>query len=384
MNSNALLLAAVLALGLPMTALADEAAGRTPGSSPNTDQKFANEAAPDVYPYVEGVINLELDDDWIFHSSDPDSEFNNLYLSSNTAAFKFGLTQIFSINLGLTLEQVKDPNPPRNCTMCNIGLYMDTLDLQADIGNWTLTAGKHEPAFGFAWDVAPGVFGTNYAEDYELSEVWGVGAAYTFNTDFGKHTLAVNTFFADTTVLSESIFTNRGQAHVGDGGAGNTGRLDNFAVTLFGEEMPSLPGLKYNIGYRHLSAGSGDFGDENGVVAGLAKDTEIGNGLTLGLLGEVAYFQNYGGADEDALYATLGASLKKGPWHGELTGEIRDFRVAGTDQLVQVSAGYEFDNGLDLSLGYGHEHVAGEDNDMLGVRLTKCFSFSTGNKKPEC
>jgi hypothetical protein len=372
MNKNALLIAAGLAFALPTAALAAD------------DAKPAQAAETPNYPYIAGKLNLEFDNDWLFHSQDPSAEFNNLYLSSNTLEVKLGLTQVFSVNLGLTLEQVKDPTPPKDCTMCNIGLYMDTIDFQADVGDWSFTAGKHEPAFGFAWDIAPGVFGTNYAEDYELSEVWGLGAAYTFNTDFGKHTLAVNTFFADTTVLSESLFTNRGRAHLADGGAGNTGRLDNFAVTLFGEEIPSLPGFKYNLGYRHLSAGSGDYGDENGVIAGVAKDTEIGDGVTFGVLGEVAYFSNYGGADDNAVYATLGTSLKRGPWHGELTGEIRHFQVEGTDHLVQVSAGYGFESGYDLSVGYAFEHVGGIDNQTLGVRLTKCFNFATSGPKPEC
>jgi hypothetical protein len=335
------------------------------------------------YPYIAGKLNLELDNDWLFHSSDPSAEFNNLY-TTNTLEMKLGLTRIFSINLGLTLEQVEDQAGPDNCTMCGIGLYMDTLDLQADIGNWSFTAGKHEPAFGFAWDIAPGVFGTNYAEDDELSEVWGFGAAYTVDTGFGKHTLAVSTFFADTTVLSESLFTNRGRLHLDDGGAGNTGRLDNFAVTLFGEEMPSLPGFKYNIGYRHLSAGRGDHGDENGVILGLVKETELGNNLKLGLLGEIAYFDNYGGADDRATYATLGASLARGPWHGELTGEFRHSDIEGSARLLQVSAGYGFEGGYDLSVGYAFEHTDGSDDQYIGVRLTKCFNFATSGPKPEC
>jgi hypothetical protein len=372
MNRNALLLAAGLAFALlPMAAHAAD------------DVKPAEAEAPASYPYIAGKLDLELDNDWLFHSDDPSAEFNNLY-TTNTLEVKLGLTQIFSVNLGLTLEQVKDPNPSRNCNMCNIGLYMDTIDLQADVGNWSFVAGKHEPDFGFAWDIAPGVFGTNYAEDYELSEVWGLGAAYTFDTAFGKHTLAVNTFFADTTVLSESLFNNRGRTHLSDGGAGNTGRLDNFAVTLSGEEIPSMPGFKYNIGYRHLSAGDGDYGDENGVIAGVSKETEIGEGLTLGLLAEIAYFDNYGGANENATYATLGASLANGPWHGELTGEIRDFEVAGTDHLIQVSAGYGFESGYDLSVGYAFEHAEDTDNQYIGVRLTKCFNFATSGPKPEC
>jgi len=371
MNSTGLLLSLALA-GLAGLSTAASAADMT-----------ATQPAPaaDVYPYLEGVINLEFDNDWTFHSSNPDNKFNNLYLHSNTAAFKLGLTPIFSVNMGLTLEQVKGPYPPADCTMCGIGLYLDTLDLQADLGNWTFTAGKYEPNFGFAWDATPGVWGTRYAEEYELTERMALGAAYTFDTGFGKHTLAVNTFFADTTVFSESLFNNRGRLHDSDGGAGNTGKFDNYSITLAGEDMPGLTGLKYNLGYRHQSGAGSDF-DENGFVAGLAKDTDIGHSLTLGLIGEVAYFEHYTGAEEDATYTTIGSSLKRGPWHGELTGSFRDFET--DDHLLAASVGYTFDNGFDLSLGYGRERAAGDDNDMIGVRLTKCLSFSTRSQKPEC
>ena len=152
--------------------------------------------------------------------------------------------------------------------------------------------------------------------------------------------------------------------------------------TLAGEEIPGLEGFKYNIGYRHQTGTESDAGDENGFVIGLAKDTEIGNGVTLGLIGELAYFEHYTGAADDATYVTVGSSLKRGPWHGELTGSFRDFET--NDRLVAASVGYEFDGGYDLSVGYGREHVAGDNNDMIGVRLTKCFSFSTRSKKPEC
>ncbi len=371
MNRTTIFLAAAIVAGAITAPVSAFAADATIAAAP---------AAPDLvtYPYVEGTFNLQLDNDWIFHSNHPGTEINNFYLHADTAAFKFGLTRIFSVNLGLTLEQVKGPFAPDDCTMCGIGLYMDTLDLQADVGNWTLTAGKYEPAFGFAWDVTPGVWGSRYAEEYELTERMALGAAYTFDTGFGKHTLAVNTFFADTTVFSQSLFNDRGRVHDSDGGAGNTGTFNNFSVTLAGEDMPGLSGFKYNVGYRHQEAGAGDAGDENGFVLGLSKDTDIGHEMTLGLIGEVAYFEHYTGASADATYVTVGASLKRSHGHGELTGSFRDFET--NDHLLQASAGYTFDSGYDVSLGYGYERVGVDHNDMIGLRLTKCFSFSSRGK----
>ncbi|WP_309086368.1 hypothetical protein [Chelativorans sp.] len=335
----------------------------------------------ETYPYVDGVLELTLGDDYVFRSDDPANEINDLFFEA-WLGLTVGLTPIFSINAGLTLEAVEDPGPFEDRHFGDMGLYVDTLNLQADLGKFSVVAGKFGPGFGTAWDITPGVYGTDFAEDYELSEQFGLGLAYTFETaGHGTHTLGANVFFADTTALSESVFTRRGRLDVIDGGAGNTEELDNFSVTLDGKDFPGLSGFSYHLGYRHLSAGLGDPEDENGFAAGLAQSLDLGNGASLALNGEVAYFSNYGGSLDDALYVTSGLALASGPWHGEIAGTIRKFDFDGgddqTDYLAQVSGGYTFDNGVDVSLGYGFAREAEIDTHALGVRLTKSFEFST-------
>ena len=199
------------------------------------------------------------------------------------------------------------------------------------------------------------------------------------------------TLFADNTVSPTAIISADNPRR--DGGTGNR-RLNNFSVTLDGSDFPSAPGLAYHVGYRHLSAGIGDMADENGFVIGLVKETELANGMVLGLNGEVAYFDNFGGTFDNAVYATAGVSLVSGPWHGELAGTIRsiDFAGAGsmTDQLVQVSGGYTFENGVDLALGYGFSRAEDIKAHVVGVRLSKslsstrtdCRTSGTGRKTP--
>jgi hypothetical protein len=334
-----------------------------------------------AYPDLEGTLDLELGDNYVFSSDDPGAEINDLYFKG-ALGLKLGLTPIFSVNGGLTLEPVRDPDPFRDRTFGDEGLYVDTLNLQADIGRATFLAGKFEPEFGRAWDVAPGVFGTDFAEDYEVAEQIGLSAAYSFGTaGMGTHTLTGAVFYADRSVLSDSIFTERGQRTAADGGAGNTGRLDNFMLSLAGEAMPALPGLSYQLAYRHLSAGAGGLSDEDGFVASLLHETALSNGVTFGLLGEAAYFSGYGGSGDDALYFTAGGSVSRGPWHGELSATLRDFDFAaggsGNDYLAQISAGYEFESGYDISLGYAMVREADIVSHEVGLRLTKSFGFST-------
>jgi len=353
------------------------------GAANAADDIPAAETAPASYPYIEGTLDLEFGDDFVMESDDPSVEINDLYFTGNLAA-RMHFTPILSLNVGLTLEAVEDPLPFEDRFFGDHGLYMDTLNLQAEYNGFSFLAGKFGPGFGTAWDNTPGVFGTVFAEDYELAEQIGFGLAYTFDAgDAGQHTLGANIFYADNTFLSDSIFTRRGQTHVSDGGVGNTGSLDNFSVTLDGSEFAALSGFSYHLGYRHLSAGVTENADENGFVGGIAKETELSNGMVLGLTGELAYFDNAAGvAGDRALYATTGLSLTHGSWHGELAGTLRKVELAGVDfddHIVQASLGYEFANGIDISAGYAHVREAAVDSHVIGVRLTKSFEFSTRN-----
>lgn len=334
-------------------------------------------------PYIEGELELELGDDFTFSSDDPANELNDLYFSG-ALALVVGLTPWLSINGGLTFEPVLDPLPATDRYFGDMGLYVDTLNVQVDVGNLSVVAGKFGPTFGTAWDVTPGVFGTSFAEDYELAEMIGFGAYYTAEgLPFGTVVVGGNVFFVDTTALSDSIFTSRGRVMLTDGGVGNTERLNNVSFTLDGSDVPGADGLFWHLGYSHLSAGLGDVADQNGFVGGIGTERELANGMVLTVNGEIAYFDGFGGTADDAIYLTGGVSLANGPWHGELASTIRRINVAGgpnvNDLLIQVSGGHEFDNGIDVSLGYAFWRDAGIDNHTFGLRLTKTLEFSTRN-----
>lgn len=341
----------------------------------------AEETKSETYPYVEGTLDLTIGDDWLFRSDEPGNQINDLY-GEGALAVRFGLTPIFSVNLGLTLEEVLDPVPFENRVFRDHGLYLDTLNVQADLGNFTFLAGKFGAPFGRAWDNTPGLHGTDFAEDYELAEQIGFSGAYTFDTaSIGKHTLTAAVFFADNTIFSESLITNRGRRMLTDGGAGNTGTLNNFSVTIDGYEIPGMDGFSYHVGYRRLAPGMGDFGPENGFVAGVAKETELSNGMTVGFTGEIAHFAGVGGTEDSATYFTPGFSVGYRNWHGELAASLRrtNFAAGGNqnDALAQVSAGYTFDNGIDLSVGYTYAEQSAIRDHLVSFTVSKSFEFST-------
>ncbi len=341
---------------------------------------FAHPAmAQEFTPYIAGELLLELENDNVISATDPDNEINALYPTVELVAI-VGLTPVFALNLGVILEQVLEPDSDNYFD--DLGLYVDTVNIQADFLDATITAGKFAPTFGKAWDDTPGLFGTDIAEDYEVTEMIGFGVSYPFRTaTAGTHTLSANAFFVDTTALSESAFTNRGRVRLSDGGPANTEQLDSFSITLDGEDIPALAGLSYNLGYAHLSAGNGDEADENGFVFGLKHTSQQDNGWESGLNGEIAYFNNAGGTQGNAVYFTAGLSFEKDAWHAELAGSVRQIDLSSggneTTSLLQLSGGYVFANDVDLTLGYAYVNEDSDNAHVVGVQLSRAFGFAT-------
>ena len=87
------------------------------------------------------------------------------------------------------------------------GQLVNQLYMSVHLGPVTVYGGKIHPRFGFAWDIAPGLYGTDFAEDYELVEQLGVGAVWRLPVDYGRHDLSAEWFRSDTSVLTRSLFT---------------------------------------------------------------------------------------------------------------------------------------------------------------------------------
>lgn len=341
----------------------------------------AQRSSEATYPYVDGELDLEFGNDWFFRADEPDNKLNDLFIEA-ALGFAIHFNPYLTVNLGLTFEPVIDPQPATNRYFGDLGLYADTLNLEATIGGLAVTAGKFSPGFGKAWDTTPGIYSTDLVEDYELSEMLGLGITYSFEqTLLGNVTLGANLFTADTSLLSDSLFTRRGRLTLGDGGIANTGRLDNFSFTVDGEDIASLPGFSWHLGYRHQEPGIDGGQSENGFVAGVAQAFELENDVELLLNGEFAYLSNVFASAGDALYATAGVGVTRGPWHGEFAGTMRRMKFsdggAQNDYLLQVSGGHKWDNGFDFSLGYAFMRDEGQGAHLMGLRLTKTFEFSS-------
>ncbi len=353
--------------------------------APLTQAHAADFELPDTlaqFPNVSGSFVLELQSDTTFNSDDPGAEITDTFATVETS-LDFNLSEIFTVHTDLVLEPVLDPDPFEDRFFEDHGGYVETLHLIVNLGQFTLFGGKINPAFGTAWDATPGIYGTDFAEDYELTERIGVGGSYTFDGgDAGQHVLQTAVFFADTSGLSNSVFTRRGELSVADGGASNTEDFSSFAIALDGGEIASLPGFSYHVSFRHQEAGDGDVSDETGFAIGAKQEIETADGIKFEFNGEIAVFDNLDGGENDALYATAGLAVGKDEWFGATSFTLRDLSggPAGTsfdDKLFQATVGREVFENASLAVGSKFAEEEEVESHTIGVLFAYETDFST-------
>lgn len=346
-------------------------------------------ATGDTFPRISGEVSIEVHGDSIRNDDDTD---NNEITTTIEPVVTLQLTPELSIGAGLTLESVRDPEPNEDRVFEDHGLYVADLTLAYETDSFSVYGGKFGANFGTAWDAAPGLYGTDFAEDYELAERIGLGGSVTLGDEvFGAHTLSASAFFVDTTVLSRSAFTDRGRVNKTDGGPANTEGLNSVALALDGEGMQVLPGLRYHLGVARqkvdrVNDDNGDpkaasvIDDEIGFVAGVAYEFTPMEDVVVTPIVEWAHFNNFGGDDGvDRDYATAGLGAEYGSWNAALTYTGRSTKNPSDpdvdDSLFQVSAGYAFENGIGIDVGWKHTEEDNADADTAGMMVSYMYEF---------
>ncbi|NJM35576.1 MAG: hypothetical protein HC850_13735, partial [Rhodomicrobium sp.] len=350
------------------------------------DHKAASASPPIGYPYLKGEVSIEFQYDNVFDADNPDSEISDAYNTTEVAVGAY-FNRHFSLQSTLVFEPVLDPGPGEDRFFSDHGLYAEELYAKFDFSPFSLKLGKFNPAFGKAWDVTPGVYGTDLAEDYELTERVGLAVEVAKDkTVAGDVTMTASAFFADTSELSDSVFTERGKISLADGGLSNTEELDSFALAIEGKDIPGLAGLSYNFGYVHQSGGVFDIDDQNGFVAGLQLDKTY-NGVALTWIGEVAYFDYAGDFFEDGdfvetlWYYTLGAQAKIDKYNIAIAYTGRNSEqlsgIEHEDYQFQISAGMDLPDGWTVDIGYRLLEEQDEESHTVGVLFAKTIEFDT-------
>lgn len=246
--------------------------------------------------------------------------------------------------------------------------------------SWRAHVGKISPAFGVAWDAAPGLYGADFAGDYEIAAKLGLGLRVPLG--LGKEetalALSVDLFMEDTTVLSSCAFDHScDRVRRADGGPSNTPTPESFSVTLGGDLLLGWP--TFQVGILRRAAGEGDFASEFGYAVALTHTSEVSGLGGVEWMVEGVRLNNFEASATDITYFTAGLALRKGPWNVALSSSMRSAEPSlgsGThDRLYQLSVVYAFDSGFELEVAWRSGRENDETRHVIGARLGYVVEF---------
>lgn len=361
-------------------------------------QTTTERTSPDLPIVWGGNFLVTLQSDQTLNQQGDVGRYNNTY-SEPELSWYANVGRYFSLNGVAKMEQVRTVS--HTGWLQSEGAWIDELCATVSFDPVRVYGGKIHPTFGKAWDATPGVYGTDFAEDYELTEKIGLGAAVDLPVP-GRHVATAEVFHSDTSLLSNSAVTRPqsddprvirpGKLSGNDGGVGNTGELDNYAASLSGERIPGMRGFAYNVGWA-LQRGTNIGGEmgEHSYVAGAEWEYPLTGRVTVTPRLEWARVDNQGGADIRADYYTAAVGVEFGlGWSAAIHGTRRRIHDSDApdeyyDHLYGATIGYDLGSllkrdvpllkGLTLEAGYKHERVVREGLNTVGLLLTYARSF---------
>ncbi|MEM8973027.1 MAG: hypothetical protein AAGD43_13285 [Pseudomonadota bacterium] len=336
-------------------------------------------------PRVEGELSVEFQSDNTYKADDASAELSDTFTTTELGA-TFHLAPFFQIVGSFVLEPVLDPTGDR--VFEDHGAYAEELYAKFVFSDIGISVGKYNPAFGRAWDATPGIYGVDFAEDYELTERLGVSVGYEFAAGgLGGIALTASLYKVDDTNLSRSILTSRDpeKTRRSDGGPSNTDGLESFALNAeIADVMKS--GIGVNVGYRSQAKGIGpdDVDDERGFVAGIFGEHKMHN-LKFEWIVEGANFNNADATSADKTYVTAGVQLTFNErYYIAIAGTHRKVDNTGgadfNDRLFQISAGMEVYDGWTVDVGHKWDRTEDVDSRTFGVLIAKSFDFNTAKR----
>jgi hypothetical protein len=260
------------------------------------------------------------------------------------------------------------------------GLIVEELKLHFENDDMKFFLGKFDPTFGTAYNKAKriGVFTTQFTEDYNLREK--IGGGITALLEDSKITF--NTFFNDTTGLSQSALNKRGRENRSSGVAGNTGTLSSYSVALDGQNLFGVEDLIYNVGYRSLGVDSAaNARREQGFVFGSEYLYNLSLQSSIVPFFEVSKINNFTGQQgRNALYTTSALIGRYSGWSSSISYLTRNINSSQaipkvSDHQLQLSVGYKFTNNVTLDISRSKIKENGYTGQLIGFVVGYLYKF---------
>ena len=398
--------------GLALVLAAAPALAQRAASTPSSETSATVNAVPPPPPgfpaplggdiVFGGQLDTHLQSDFISDPKPRVSVFDDTDLS-----MFLNYKSWLSLNSDIKLERNRDDNLdsfyPRGSAFLNSeGLTLRQLYLTLrPADGLAVYGGKIHPNFGSAYEQAPGIF-YNFGTDYEQDERIGFGTQYELPVRLGPQgslvdklglnsmRLSVETFFLDTTFLSNSLISRpplddpaarpyrfaRSQF-----GASNTGSFDSYTAALRGGQAEH--GLAWQVSITQEATAMPGGRTEHGQSIGGSYDPG-GDGIPLGpRLGvtpflEYAHFTNFDGiAGLERHYAIAGLSFAYARWNLVVAGGLRNSAGVepGTDHQENTSLTYEVIPGFQVGGGINFINIAGKESRALSPSLSYSRAF---------
>lgn len=379
MRFRALLVAlvALASLALPSTAMA-QGGGKTPDPRPFALFRDMFDTAGEWHgPWVNMSWQPQLE--WSWQSEGvPKNNFNAQVAWQAYVWF----TPEVTMNVNMTFEQVETPQANNQWFMYGEGVTAGDVWVQWSDQRTGIIGGRYTAPFGLAPLVLPGVFDTNFVNNYNFGGLLGgLATLSTGDEGGGIHALNAGFFGIDTTFMADGIFAST----AAPSGPGTGGGVDSWVIGYSGANIPLLyPTLDINVAYINFGEGIGAAAQQQGFNAGAYWQYMINNdGLdtldarywSIGPLFEYVHFWNNNGVqDATADYYTFGLITNYGNWQADATVGWQNLTEPGTaDQdnfLFTANLGYNFFGPQSLvQVGYAYQETAGTIDHQVGIQV---------------
>ena len=266
-------------------------------------------------------------------------------------------------------------------------VFIAALTVNYDTENFSAYAGKFNPVVGVDYHSFPGMYISTLVEHYAIRERIGAGFKVRHDLeDFGRHSLEISSFMADTTFLSDSTVHQRGNTSKEDGGPSNTQRFNSYAISLEGSDFYSLTnniveGLSYRIGHAVQAAAETSPRDEIRYSVSVGYKHIFTRDLTARLMTEHMAINNLNGeTTHDRSYNNLAIRFHYKNWFAGTAYTLIDNEADEEGEnhdghVFEGSAGYNFPFGLSVEVGYKRSDEENEEKELLGTLLKYSYEF---------
>jgi hypothetical protein len=338
-------------------------------------------------------------------SNTPQNAYTRGYLLGNLYA-----TKDLYLSANLRYSSSTSGSSVQNYFFDDGSAFFAELAIRYDADNYSLVAGKSSINYSLSRNFAAGIWGKSFAKkEYGVDGMMVLGGAYKIDAgEFGNHSLAGNVFMVDTTGLSDTYGSTRDPNQLSSGGPANTGKFNNYAISLDGLAIKAIPKFRYQLATVRLTTESlynqatpsqvpTQFlaNEQRYVASALLNKIDVGAGVkltplveynrVLNSLGLAGFNKSYYVGSLLFGYKQWNFGVTSTVWDGNWSGEASNVKrlipsnayLSDRWNQQQVSIGYTFQNGIQTSIGYKKDNqVAGTTSQTVGVNAKYDLPFA--------